>query len=115
MRKTMLESIKATLKEWDSSDIIDAAFNAAEVYGEEPDWFEIIDRMVEKIPRKKFKEFLKKEGISEEEFYDFVSESDPDSVISSLEGLLSKKDIKDIVDTFAVDEEDYDEDYEEEE
>ena len=113
MKKPMLENIKTILKEWDSSDIIDAAFQAAEMYGEEPEWESIIGDMLDKISEKNIKKMIKDQGYeTEEEFYDSLYEGDPDSVISYLEEYLSEKDIKDIVKSFPQPEEF--EDYEEE-
>lgn len=110
MKKTLSESILANLKEstliklneWDSSNILDAAFQAAEVYGEDPDWSDVIDMIVDKISPKNFKKYLKDMGMTEDEFYDGLYEADPDSVISGLERYLSKKDIKDICSNFEL-------------
>ena len=96
MKKSMYESIRMTLKEWDSSEILDTAFKASEVYGEDPDWSDVIDTMLDKMSEQKFNKYLKNMGMTEDEFYDGLSEADPDSVISGLEPYLSQKDINDI-------------------
>jgi len=117
MKKPMLESIKTILKEWDSSDILDAAFNAASYYGEDPDWSDIISDMVNRIPEAKLKKIMKDQGFTDmDAFYGSLYDNDPDSVISYLEGYLTKKDIKEIIDRFPSPEEDeeyYDEEGEE--
>jgi len=114
MQKPMLESIKTILKEWDSSRILDAGFEAAELMGEDPDWSDIIDTMLDKISDKNFKKYLKDIGMTEEEFNDGLYEADPDSIISGLEEYLTDKDIKDIVDSFPSPEEEEEEYYDEE-
>lgn len=96
MKNSMYESIRTTLKEWDSSKILDTAFKASETYGEDPDWSDIIDSMLDKMSEPKFNKYLKNIGMTKDEFYDGLSEADPDSVISGLEPYLSQKDIKDI-------------------
>lgn len=96
MQKPMLESIKTILKEWDSSKILDAAFKASEAYGEDPDWSDVIDTILDKMSEQKFNEYLKNMEMTKDEFYDGLSEADPDSVISGLEPYLSQEDIKDI-------------------
>ena len=104
MKKNMLESIKTILKEWDSSRILDAGFEASEIVGEDPDWFGIIDTMIDKITPKDFKRYLKELGMTEEDFYDGLYEADPDDIISGLESYLSEKDINDIISGFPKEE-----------
>ncbi len=104
------------LKEWDSSNILDAAFTAAEYYGEDPDWSSIISDIVDRIPKNKLKNIVKDNGFnSVDDFYNSLSDEsyleDPDSIISNLERYLTKKDIKEITDGFSVPE---DEEYYEE-
>ena len=99
-----------SLKEWDSSKILDAAFKASDYYGEDPDWNDVIDTIIDKMPKSKFKEYLKNNDMTEEEFYDGLEFADYDSVISGLENYLSEKAIKDIVDNFKIEDEENEED-----
>ena len=99
-----------SLKEWDSSKILDAAFKASDYYGEDPDWNDVIDTIIDKMPKSKLKEYLKNNNMTEEEFYDGLEFADYDSVISGLENYLSEKDIKDIVDNFKIEDEENEED-----
>ena len=100
-----------SLKEWDSSRILDAAFSASEAYGEDPDWSDIIYTMIDKMSDSNFKKYLKQLGMTEDEFYEGLEYADVDSIISGLEAFLSKKDIDEICSYYEVenDDEDFDE------
>ena len=90
------ESILKKLNESDSSKILDSIYAASEVMGEDPDYGDVIDSILDKMSPAKFKQYLKDNGMTEEEFNDTAYEEDPDSVISSLEEYLDKKSIKEI-------------------
>jgi hypothetical protein len=49
--KKLNESILTILKEWDSSTILDSIYAASEVIGEDPEWGEVIDEMIEEAVR----------------------------------------------------------------
>lgn len=104
MKKSMYESIRMTLREWDSSKILDAAFRASEIYGEDPNWSDVIDSMLDKMSDQRFNKYLKDVGMTKDEFYDGLYEADPDSVISGLEPYLSQKDIKGICSMYGPEE-----------
>ena len=90
------ESILRNLKESDSSKILDSIYAASEAMGEDPDYGDVIDSILDKMSPTKFKKYLKDNGMTEEEFNDTAYEEDPDSVISSLEEYLDKKSVKEI-------------------
>ena len=94
------KSILTILKEWDSSRILDSVYAASEAVGEDPEWEEVIYSMVDTMGPSKLKKFLKDNGMTEEEFYETAYNSDPDSVISSLESYLDEKDVEEIVDRY---------------
>lgn len=94
--KKLNESILTILKEWDSSTILDSIYAASEVIGEDPEWGEVIDEMINKMSPAKFKKYLRDNEMTEDEFYETAYESDPDSVISGLEEYLDKKSVKEI-------------------
>jgi hypothetical protein len=112
MKKTLSEGVLTILKEWDSSRILNAAFEAEEESGYETDWSEIIGMILDRIPAASLKKYLKDNEMDEEYFYDTVYEADYDSVISGLEAYLPNKVVEKIVADLAPyrdDEDDYEE------
>ena len=118
--KNLSENIMKNLKESDSSAILDSIYAASEVIGEDPDYGDVIDSILDKMSSAKFKQYLKDNGMTEDEFYDTAYEEDPDSVISGLEEYLDKKSVKEIAKEYEEiaeesDDETAEDDYEEEE
>ena len=97
LKESEIPNKKKVLKEWDSSKILDAAFSAAEVIGEDPDWYDVVEEIVDVLPKAKWNKFLKDNETTEEEFWDTLEEYDIDSIISNLESYLSPVQVDKIV------------------
>ena len=96
LNESMKIKDKKSLKEWDSSIILDSIFAASEVIGEDPDWKDVVEEIINIMTEQQFNQFLKDNNVSVESFWENLYGADIDSVISNLESYLNPNQIEKI-------------------